>query len=198
MLGGWHKCRRTGNVIELACAQEAQLNRGAHAGDSEPMALAIEIDAAWLAKPDMIAKLMPSKRWKLSNVDMRPAMYVRVDFFEILGRLRLSFPMQSQLPIFSGMSICFMESPQVCHGMPLLSSLTERFPRVFGRAEAGRLSQRKTAEASHEHTCVLLFHMDRDPTTRMLSCHTRQRSGGIGRLSALWLCRAQCLLRRAQ
>ena len=36
-----------------------------------------------------------------------------MDFFEISGRLRLSFPLQSELPIFNGMAICFMETPQV-------------------------------------------------------------------------------------
>ena len=77
------------------------------------MALAVELEACWLAKPDIVAKLMPSKRWALSHADLRPATYVKVDFFEISGRLRLCFPLQGELPIFNGMAICFMDAPQV-------------------------------------------------------------------------------------
>lgn len=44
------------------------------------MALAVELEAAWLCRPDIVAKLMPSKRWKLSHVDMRPAMFVKARF----------------------------------------------------------------------------------------------------------------------
>jgi hypothetical protein len=77
------------------------------------MALSVELDACWLANPDIVAKLRPSKSWALSHVDIRPAMYVQVDFFEISGMLRLSFPLQNELPIFNGMAICFMQTPKV-------------------------------------------------------------------------------------
>lgn len=37
----------------------------------------------------------------------------QVDFFEITGRMRLSFPMQNDVPIFNGMSLGFMAAPKV-------------------------------------------------------------------------------------
>jgi hypothetical protein len=83
------------------------------AGENEAMALSVELEACWLAKPDIVVKLRPSKSWALSHVDIRPAMYVQVDFFEISGILRLSFPLQNELPIFNGLAICFMQTPKV-------------------------------------------------------------------------------------
>lgn len=83
------------------------------AGPGEPLALSVEVDAAWVTKPDIVAKLMPSKRWRMSHLDIRPAMYIRVDYLCVTGRLRLVFPMQQSLPIFNGMSICFLRRPQV-------------------------------------------------------------------------------------
>jgi hypothetical protein len=88
------------------------LRKPASAGENEVMALSVELDACWLAKPDIVAKLRPSNAWALSHVDIRPAMYVEVDFFEISGILRLSFPLQNELPIFNGMAICFMQPPK--------------------------------------------------------------------------------------
>ena len=77
------------------------------------MEIAIEVDAAWLARPDIVAKLMPSKRWQLAKLDVRPAMFASVRFLEVCGRLRLSFPMMSELPIFSGIRISFVDAPEV-------------------------------------------------------------------------------------
>jgi hypothetical protein len=84
-----------------------------HVGITEHMALSVEVEASWVARPDIVAKLMPSKRWQLTNVDIRPAMYVKVDHVSIEGRLRLVFPLQHTLPIFNGLSISFLEKPQV-------------------------------------------------------------------------------------
>lgn len=78
------------------------------------MSLSVEVDASWVTKPDIVAKLMPSKRWRMSHLDIRPAMYVRVDYLSVTGRLRLVFPLQQSLPIFNGMSICFLRRPEVC------------------------------------------------------------------------------------
>jgi hypothetical protein len=84
-----------------------------HAGAGEPMALSVEVEVAWVAQPDIVAKLMPSRRWMLSHMDIRPAMYVKVDHIAIEGRMRLVFPLQLTLPIFSGMSISFLHNPDV-------------------------------------------------------------------------------------
>lgn len=83
------------------------------AGPGQPLALSVEVDAAWVTKPDIVAKLMPSKRWRMSHLDIRPAMYVRVDYLCVTGRLRLVFPIQPTLPIINGMSISFLRSPEV-------------------------------------------------------------------------------------
>ena len=82
-------------------------------GPGQPMSLSVEVDASWVTKPDIVAKLMPSKRWRMSPLDIRPAMYVRVDYLSVTGRLRLVFPLQQSLPIFNGMSICFLHHPEV-------------------------------------------------------------------------------------
>lgn len=84
----------------------------------------MEVDAAWVTKPDIVAKLMPSKRWRMSHLDIRPAMYVRVDYLCVTGRLRLVFPLQQSLPIFNGMSICFLRRPQVHAPHPAHSTYT--------------------------------------------------------------------------
>ena len=47
------------------------------AGESEAMALSVELEASWLAKPDIVAKCMPSKRWALAHVDIRPTMWAK-------------------------------------------------------------------------------------------------------------------------
>lgn len=77
------------------------------------MALAVEVEASWVTQPDIVAKLMPSKRLKLSHVDIRPSMYVKVDHLVVEGRLRLIFPLQLSLPIFNGISISFLTTPKV-------------------------------------------------------------------------------------
>lgn len=83
------------------------------AGPGEPMSLSVEVEACWVAQPDIVAKLMPSKRFKLSHVDIRPSMYVKVDHLAVEGRLRLVFPLQLSLPIFNGISISFLTAPNV-------------------------------------------------------------------------------------
>ena len=77
------------------------------------MALAVEVEAEWAAQPDIVAKLMPSARWKLAAVDMRPTMWAAVQDLYVSGRLRLSFPMQPELPIFRGIRVSFLEPPTV-------------------------------------------------------------------------------------
>ena len=78
------------------------------------MALSVEVEAAWVTKPDIVAKLMPSSGFKLSHMDLRPSMYVKVDHLAVEGRLRLVFPLQLSLPIFNGLSISFLTTPKVC------------------------------------------------------------------------------------
>lgn len=77
------------------------------------MALSVEVEASWVTRPDIVAKLMPSKRFKLSHMDIRPSMYVKVDHLEVDGLLRLVFPLQLSLPIFNGLSISFLTTPKV-------------------------------------------------------------------------------------
>jgi hypothetical protein len=92
----------------------------AMAGPGEPMALSVEVEACWVTQPDIVVKLMPSKRFKLSHVDIRPSMYVKVDHLEVEGHLRLVFPLQLTLPIFSGLSFSFLTAPKVLHCLRLL------------------------------------------------------------------------------
>lgn len=95
------------------CAIEKPRAGTAATGPDEAMALTLIVDAAWLALPDVVARLSPAKRWRVSHVELGPATYVKVDFLQIEGRLRLTFPIQTTLPIFNSMSISFLETPQV-------------------------------------------------------------------------------------
>jgi hypothetical protein len=93
------------------------------AGPHEEMMLAVDLNVSWVAQPDVIAKVLPSKRFKWAHMDIRPTAYIRLDYLQCEGKLRLCFPLMNALPIFNGMTIAFLEHPEVCCFLPQTSCL---------------------------------------------------------------------------